>query len=98
MVLYTETIRSTEELMILRGSRHRCSEKSLLVPVSQELKLCSHSIKFYREVFILHLQRKNFLQIFNFSFFPHYQYSDDLVFVIGRSKKRKSLHVIPMKM
>jgi len=63
----------------------------------QELEIGSHAIQLYREIFRLHLDFENLPLIGDCLAPAERQQRDSLFGIISRSKERKALDVVPMK-
>src|SRR5678815_3402068 len=80
--------------MRLWNSFYAGAENCFFISICKKLKPGSHGIHSYREIFLLHLLRKNAFYIINLSLSAHCEYADFLVRIVSRCKKRKSLDVI----
>jgi hypothetical protein len=96
-----ETIRSAGMVVPLSGHHgfHIVDAGEVFAGISdlQELEIGSHVIQLHREIFRLHLDFENLPQIANCLVPAERQERDFLPGIISRSKERKALDVVPVK-
>src|SRR6476620_10022311 len=97
-----KTIRSAGMVVPLSGDHgfHIVDASKVFAGVSvlQELEIRSHLIQLHRKIFRLHLDFENLPQIGDCLVPPDRQQSNFLSWIISRSKERKALNVVPVKM
>src|SRR5207248_8446649 len=99
--LHPETIRSAGVIVPLSGNYrvHIVDVGEMFAGISdlQELEIGSHVIQLHREICRLHLDFENLPQIANCLVPTERQERDFLAGIISRSKERKALDVVPVK-
>src|SRR6266403_3899206 len=99
--LNPETIRSAGMVVPLRGDNgfHIVDAGEVFAGISdlQELEIGPHVIQLHREIFRLHLDFENLPQIGDCLVAAKRQERDFLFGIISRSKERKALDVVPVK-
>src|SRR5256886_12079521 len=96
-----ETVRSAGMVMSLSGDNGiyivDASEVFAGISDLQELEIGAHVVQLHREILRLHLDFENLPQIANRLAPPERQERDFLPGIISRSKERKALDVVPVK-
>src|SRR5262249_22351950 len=99
--LHPETIRSAGMIVPLSGDYgfHIVDAGEVFSGISdlQELEVGPHAIQLDWEIFRLHLDFENLAQIADCLVTAEHQQRDFLPGIISRSKERKALDVVPMK-
>ena len=99
--LHPETIRSAGMIVPLSGDYgfHIVDAGEVFGGISdlQELEVGPHAIQLDREIFGLHLNFENLPQVADRLVTAEHQKRDFLAGIISRSKERKALDVVPMK-